>query len=549
MRGVRKDDTVKSPPFDATPPYLVTRRHYFVSSRWFDRHALIIIMGSFTLRNLPVMIDSNRVVPSRLARAACAGAAFSALLAFGTFSSANAYAKSQSKTEVDAERIQQIDQLLTASYKSTDPGAVILIAKDGKPLLRKAYGMADVEKGVALKVEDVFRIGSVTKSFTATAILLLEEEGKLSVKDEITRFFQDFPMQGRKITIEHLLTHTSGVATYTDMPSVRNATNLSNPLEVINLFKDAPMMNVPGEQFVYNNSGYYLLGAVIEQVSGMSYADFVAKRIFTPLGMHSTAYEGRERAPGAGLAAKRVTGYRTQDGRFMLAPDITMNLIFSSGGLVSTADDLNRWQDAMASEKLLKPATWKRVFTPAALNSGKPIEYGYGWVLRKLRGQPMREHSGVVAGFQAMVLTLPQEKLSLVFLTNQQARQNVARRMGEQIAAMAIGKPFQELKPIALADEVLAQLEGVYQLEGKPARIVTRVGKDLRQQAGNSQIVMRSFADNEFFLPDGSFTRYRFERNAVGKVMRMVRIDSGDEEEIYTRVGDAPSERTRSETK
>jgi D-alanyl-D-alanine carboxypeptidase len=482
------------------------------------------------------MIDRAYVFPSCLMRAAY-------MVAAAFMFTAPVFAQSLS----DADKIRQIDQLLAASYKPTDPGAVVLIAKNGKPLLRKAYGMADVEKGTALKVEDVFRIGSVTKSFTAMAILLLEEEGTLSVKDEITRFLPDYPMQGHKITIEHLLTHTSGVAIYTEMPNVRNAVTLSTPREVIDLFKNAPMLNAPGEQFVYNNAGYYLLGAVIEKVSGMSYADFMAKRIFTPLGMHNTAYEGRER--GVTHGAKRATGYRTQDGRFMLPPDISTNLTFSAGGLVSTADDINSWQNAMASEKLLKPATWKRVFTPAILNSGKPAEYGYGWVLRKLRGQPMREHSGVIAGFQAMVLMLPQEQLSLVFLTNQQARQNVARRMGEQIAAMVIGKPFPERKPITLADEVLAQFEGVYQLDGKPARTITRIGKDLRQQAGNSQSVMQSFTESEFFQPEGSFTRYRFERNAAGNVTRMVRIDSGDDEEIYARIGDLPAQQTNAAAK
>jgi D-alanyl-D-alanine carboxypeptidase len=487
------------------------------------------------------MIDRAFVFPSRLLRAACVVAAIFLFVALGVLPSTTASAQ----TNGDADKIRQIDQLLTATYKPTDPGAVILIAKNGKPLLRKAYGMADVEKGISLKAEDVFRIGSVTKSFTAMAILLLEEEGKLSVKDEIKRFLPDYPMQGHKITIEHLLTHTSGVAIYTDMPNVRNAVTLNTPREVIDLFKNAPMLNAPGEQFVYNNSGYYLLGAVIEKVSGMSYADFIAKRIFTPLGMHNTAYEGRE----LGGSAKRIAGYRAQDGRYTLAPDITTNLTFSAGGLVSTADDLNNWQNAMASEKLLKPATWKRSFTPATLNNGTPTEYGYGWFLRKLRGQPMREHGGVIAGFQAMVVMLPQEQLSLVFLTNQQARQNVALRMGEQINAMVIGKPFPELKPKTLADEVLAQFEGVYQLDGKPARTVTRFGKGLRQQTGNSQRVMHAFTENEFFQPDGSFTRYRFERNAAGKVTRMIRIDSGDEEEVYARVGELPAQQTNAAAK
>ncbi len=483
------------------------------------------------------MIEKIVVFPSHSMRAAYVVAALFMFVTPSAFSSATVSAPSGAEKVVDSDKIRQVDQLLTASYKPTEPGAVILIVKNGKPLLRKAYGMADVDKGIALKAEDVFRIGSVTKSFTAIAILLLEEEGKLSLKDEITRYLPDYPMQ-HKITIEHLLTHTSGVAIYTDMPNVRSADTLTTPLEVIDLFKNSPMMNAPGEQFVYNNSGYYLLGAVIEKVSGVSYADFLAKRIFTPLGMHNTALEGRERG------AKRVTGYRKQDDRFLLPPNMITNLTFSAGGLVSTVDDLNNWQNAMVAEKLLKPATWKRIFTPATLNNGTPTEYGYGWFLRKLRGQPMREHGGVIAGFQAMVIMLPQEQLSIVFLTNQQARQNVARRMGEQIAAMVIGKPFPELKPIALADDLLVQFEGVYQLDGKPIRTVTRIGKDLRQEAGNSQSMMQAFAENEFFQPNGSFTRYRFERNAASKVTRMVRIDSGDEEEIYTRIGDLPAKQT-----
>ena len=148
---------------------------------------------------------------------------------------------------------------------------------------------------------------------------------------------------------------------------------------------------------------------------------------------------------------------------------------------------------------------------------------------------------GVVAGFQSSVLMLPQQQLSITFLTNQQARQNVARRMGEQIAAMAMGKPFPEHKPITLTDAALTQFEGVYQREGKPARTITRAGAQLRQTAGTSQSVMQPFAEREFFQPDGSFTRYRFETDVAGKVVRMVRIDIGDEEEIYTRISDAPA--------
>lgn len=458
---------------------------------------------------------------------AFAATALACLAVSGSLASSVAFAQSP-------EQLTQIDQMLTATYKPNEPGAVVLIAKGGKPVLRKAYGLADLEKGVPLKPDDVFRIGSVTKPFTALAILLLEEDGKLALSDEITRFFPDYPTQGQKITIEHLLTHTSGVAIYTEFSAVRGNAALATPIDVINAFKTAPMSGAPGAEWVYNNSGYYLLGAVIEKVSGMSYADFLATRIFTPLGMLNTAFEGKERG------AKRVPGYRTEAGKFRLAPDIAPNMTYAAGGLVSTADDLLRWQIAIASNQLLKPATWKRVFTPATLNNGTATEYGYGWLVLKLRGQALRTHTGVVAGFQSSVLMLPEQQLSITFLTNQQARQNVARRMGEQIAAMAIGKPFPERKPITLTEAALAQFEGVYQREGKPARTITRAGAQLRQAAVTGQSMMQPFAEREFFQPGGSFTRYRFEADSAGKVVRMVRIDIGDEEEVYTRISDAP---------
>jgi hypothetical protein len=181
------------------------------------------------------------------------------------------------------------------------------------------------------------------------------------------------------------------------------------------------------------------------------------------------------------------------------------------------------------------------VFTPATLNNGTATEYGYGWLVLKLRGQALRTHTGVVAGFQSSVLMLPEQQLSITFLTNQQARQNVARRMGEQIAAIAIGKPFPQHKPIALTEAALTQFEGVYQREGKPARTITRAGAQLRQAAVTGQSMMQPFAEREFFQPVGSFTRYRFEADAAGKVVRMVRIDISDEEEIYMRIADAPT--------
>ena len=162
--------------------------------------------------------------------------------------------------------------------------------------------MADIGNGVSLKPHDVFRIGLITKLFTTMVILLLKEDDKLSVKDQISRFLTNHPMQNHKITIEHLLTHASGIAIYTDIPSVRDAIAAkATPTDVVDLFKNTPMLRAPGEQYEYNNSGYYLLGVVIEKMSGLTYADFLEKRIFTSLGMNNTAYEGQEREKNTSL--------------------------------------------------------------------------------------------------------------------------------------------------------------------------------------------------------------------------------------------------------
>ena len=185
---------------------------------------------------------------------ALAATALACLAVSGALASSVAFAQSP-------EQLTQIDQMLTATYKPNEPGAVVLIAKDGKPVLRKAYGLADLEKGVPLKPDDVFRIGSVTKPFTAMAILLLEEDGKLALSDEITRFFPDYPTQGQKITIEHLLTHTSGVVIYTEFSAVRGNAALVTPIDVINAFKTADEWHT-GHRVGLQQLGLLLAGRV-----------------------------------------------------------------------------------------------------------------------------------------------------------------------------------------------------------------------------------------------------------------------------------------------
>lgn len=430
----------------------------------------------------------------------------------------------------EAARISEIDQLLAQTFQPTHPGAVVIVSRDSKPLLKKAYGLADTEKNTSLQFTDTMRIGSVTKPFTAMAILLLEEDGKLSVQDDITRHLPDFPTHGNKITIAHLLSHTSGMGVYTESPKLREMIRPeTTTADVLNFIKTLPPQSAPGELWDYNNSGYYVLGAIIEKVSGMTYADFLAKRICAPLQMTGTAVEG---APGAKPV---ISSYRAQGGRFSAAPPLNPVVAWSAGSMVSTADDMQRWVAAVENGKLLKTATWQRVMTAAPLNSGRATEYGYGWTIRKLRGQALIEHSGNVTGFQAQVMMLPEEKLSFIVMTNQQHRNNMVRHLTERIAAIAIGRPFAQMKAIELSDAELDALAGTYEAKGTNARTVTRAGKQMRLASGSAQVLLYAYGENMFFQPETSHTRYRFVRDASGNVKQLIRIDAVDEEQVFER--------------
>lgn len=290
------------------------------------------------------------------------------------------------------------------------PGAAAIVAKGGKALFRAAYGAANIASGAALDPAALFRIGSLTKQFTAAAILLLIEEKALSFADPLNRFLPDFPAPGARATIEQLLTHTSGLRNYTDMPRFAGIMNSETPLSgMIDFFKDAAPAFPAGEGFAYSNTGYFLLGAIIERVSGDSYADFLARRIFVPLGMADTAVEGQER----GLA-RRVTGYN----RDREAPPIAMCWPYAAGAIVSSVNDLARWNAAMSAGQLLSPGTWTRATTPHKLPNGRSTGYGFGFLCGQLQKSATLEHGGGIPGFSGYALRLPQEDIFVAVLGN-----------------------------------------------------------------------------------------------------------------------------------
>lgn len=307
----------------------------------------------------------------------------------------------------------RIDQLLNEKFKANTTGAVVLVSKKGKPTYRKAFGLANLELNTKMQVENVFEIGSMTKQFTAVSILMLVEQGKISLEDEITKFIPDYPTHGQKITVHHLLNHTSGIKSYTSMKKLfAVARNDMNPLELIKFFKNEPMDFNPGEKYKYNNSAYIILGYIIEQTSGITYADYIQKNIFDKLNMSNSTYASHSK-----IIKKRASGYHNRGG-YQNAMYISHTLPYAGGSLMSSIDDLNLWQQALTANLLLKKKTVQKAYTNYTLNNGEKINYGYGWNIKTINNETSYEHGGSIFGYKSMGIYIPSKDIYVVILTN-----------------------------------------------------------------------------------------------------------------------------------
>lgn len=307
----------------------------------------------------------------------------------------------------------KIDSLITSKFKPENSGAVFLAVKNGKVLYRKAFGMADLEMNVKMKPEFVFEIGSMTKQFTAVSILMLAEEGKLKLDNEITKFIPDYPTNGKRITLHHLLTHTSGIKDFTSMKSIKDIARRDlSPKELVDFFKNEPIDFKPGEKYKYCNSGYVLLGYIIEMVSGQTYEEFITQNIFKKIGMQNSYYASHDK-----IIKNRVSGYRDRNG-YVNANYISFCIPYASGSIMSTVDDLLKWQNAINSNVLLNPIYTEKAFTNYKLNNGTYIDYGYGWHLEKVKNKIVREHGGSIFGFKSMGVYEPTEQIYVVGLSN-----------------------------------------------------------------------------------------------------------------------------------
>jgi CubicO group peptidase (beta-lactamase class C family) len=307
----------------------------------------------------------------------------------------------------------KVDEYIGAEMMSQQiPGVSLAVIKNGEIVLARGYGLANVEHQVPVKPETIFQSGSMGNQFTATAVMMLVEEGKLSLDDKITKFFPDGPAAWNNITVRHLLTHTSGMTDYPDDFDLRRDYTED---ELVQRIKPIPLAFQPGEKWSYSNLAYVMLGVLIHKVSGKFYGDYLQEKVFQPLGM-STARVISE----SDIVPNRAAGYRLVNGQLKNQDWVSPSLnTTADGALYLTVYDVATWDAALYGEKLLKRSSLETMWTPVKLNDGKPHGYGFGWALNIVRGHRLVEHGGAWQGFKSQISRYIDDKLTVVVFANQ----------------------------------------------------------------------------------------------------------------------------------
>ena len=306
----------------------------------------------------------------------------------------------------------KLDSALIKNFKPNEPGCAILVSKKGQILYKKAFGMANLELNVPMSSDMVFGIASITKQFTAIAIMQLVEKNKIKLQDSINKYIADYPTHGYNITIEHLLTHTSGINDFMaieNFDSIVKRIEYNNPMDFINVFKKESMDFAPGTKWNYSNSGYFLLGYIIEKASGITYQQYIEENILKPAGMTNT-YSNDYRK----IITNRVTGYGKDDNGFTNPLILNSTVAYSAGSLLSTVEDMFNYYQVLNSYKLVSKESLEKTRTRYKLSDGKETNYGYGIEVGDW-GVPVIYHIGGGSGFFTLQLYFPDQDIILFF--------------------------------------------------------------------------------------------------------------------------------------
>ncbi|MEM6260871.1 MAG: serine hydrolase [Bacteroidota bacterium] len=421
-----------------------------------------------------------------------------------------------------------VDSIFAKWSEPGSPGGSLGIIQDGKLIYAKGYGLANLEYDLPNTEKSVFRIGSTSKQFTAACIVLLAEQGKLSLEDKLSSFFPDFPPYADTITVSHLLHHTSGIRDYLQLSYLKGlrGDDYYTDKDIMKWLVNQSSLNFsPGDEFVYSNSGYWLLGQIVNKASGMNMAEFAQKEIFEPLGMNETHFHNdhdqivKNRA--SGYAPKREGGYRISM--------TTLDMI-GDGGIFTTIEDIKKWDDAYYESKVLSKEFWAKMTEKNSLNSGKETSYAAGLFIDTHKGLNTVSHGGAFVGFRAELLRFPDQRFTVAIFANRADAS--PSRMAYQVADIFLKDLYVEEKPETEEPEAVApndpeylleQLTGNYEIEpGVEVKISIEKDSLFVTQLWNEEhyAIFRT-EGNTFSLPTNSkltFTFTELEENLTQKL-------------------------------
>lgn len=426
---------------------------------------------------------------------------------------------------LDTKTLSYIDSLVNSNYPPDGPGLSLLIAKGGNTLYKKAFGMSDIEKNVKLNTDNVLAIGSMTKQFTAVCILQLVNEGKINLNDEVKKYLTDYNSHNKTITIENCLRHSSGIPSFTEKNNFDSIYKKSlSKDEMVNFFENDELFFEPGSDFSYSNSGYFLLGLIIEKVSGMSYEDYVQKNIFDKIGMKNSYFGKNENnIPG------QATGYEPKDEKsFQKATFFDWSWPYSAGNILSTTNDLLLWNEALNSDKIVPQSLLKNAWKSYQLANGTQSNYGYGWNVTSLDKYTVIRHGGAISGYLSDGIRIPEEDLYIIALSNNTGK--TPEVVTTDILLKLLNIKDENPVRILLDNNSLDEYTGAFEVNRNGGRLINKTGGEKQYRyiirQGDSLILKRTgggtfgffpYAKDKFFT-EGSDKRFDFIRDNSGNI-------------------------------
>lgn len=424
-------------------------------------------------------------------------------------------------------KLKSIDSLFKLQFPTTEPGAIMILAKDGKPVMRKAYGMSNIELNVALNTDQKMGIGSISKQFTAIAILLLQQENKLNVKDDIRKYLPQYNTWGKTITIEQILSHTSGIPSYTELPGFDTLADkkVSNS-RLIKFFESAPLIFEPGSNWSYSNSGFVLAAVIVEKLTGKPFNDFVSEKMLHQLNMTNSSFGTSDYA----LFNKTAEyGGNTPKGKLKMEPQYDWYWAYGAGQIVSTVDDMLKWDEALYNNHFIQPDLLKQAHTSYQLSTGRPANYGLGWGVAAMGNKMLVQHGGAIGGYRAQGFRIPDDHLYFLVMSNSGATN--AGLIGNKVLSILYDiSPAKEQKN---KTQEWKEIEGIYESLNSGSRLQNNYGnikafytirvdslnRISAQRTSAAPISLSIAGKDQLFDKSNPFVVWQMNRDANNKVV------------------------------